>query len=69
MRDPILKQAQNLLTSQLRQEKVAPVGNIIEEEEDTKKVAVEGQRQLIAKRLSTYKRAAEYLKMVSIDGL
>jgi hypothetical protein len=40
------------------------VGNIIEEEEDPNRVAVEGQRQVIAKRLSTYKRAAEYLKMV-----
>ena len=43
------------------------MGNIIEEEEDTnldKKMAVEGQRLIIAKRLSTYKRAAEYLKMV-----
>ena len=40
---------------------------IEEEEEETnndKKIQVEGKRQIIAKRLNTYKRAAEYLKMV-----
>lgn len=42
--------------------------NIIEEEEEgsgDKKIHIEGKKQIIAKRLNTYKRAAEYLKMVS----